>query len=89
MLGVVEAIVLLNALSFALFAVDKKRAADGRWRIPEWVLLLSAAIYGAFGALCGMYFCNHKTHKPLFYITIPLFLLLQTIGTIVLFFIPD
>ena len=87
MIGLPEACLLFNLLAFAVFAVDKKRAVDGGWRIPEWVLIVAAAA-GAFGALCGMYFFNHKTSKPLFYIAVPLFLLMQIITMTVTFLAP-
>lgn len=44
MIGLLEACLLFNILSFAAFAVDKKRAVDGGWRIPEWVLIVAAAV---------------------------------------------
>ena len=37
---------------------------------------------GAFGSLCGMVLFNHKTSKPLFYILVPLAMLLQILGTV-------
>ena len=46
--------------------------------------LLTFLLFGAFGALCGMILFNHKTHKPLFYITVPILAILQ-IAAIVLF----
>ncbi len=64
-------------LTFILFAYDKHCAVYSKWRIPEWVLLLCSFAAGAFGALCGMVLFNHKTSKPLFYIAVPLLLLIQ------------
>lgn len=65
---------LINALSFLLMLADKQRAKKHRWRIPEAVLLGSAALGGSGGALLGMVLCHHKTRKPKFYITVPLLL---------------
>lgn len=64
-------------LTFVLFAYDKHCAVFSKWRIPEWVLIAGSAVLGAFGALCGMVLFNHKTTKKLFYITVPLLLLIQ------------
>ena len=66
-----------NIISFALFGYDKHQAEYQNWRIPEFVLLMAAFFNGAFGALCGMVFFNHKTRKNLFLFTVPILLLLQ------------
>jgi len=58
-------LLLLNALTFVVYGVDKWRARGGRWRIPERTLLLLAAFGGALGACLGMVVWNHKTsHRP-------------------------
>ena len=67
---------LINALALLLMLSDKLRAKKHRWRIPESVLLASAALGGSLGALAGMWLFHHKTRKPKFYITIPLLLAL-------------
>lgn len=38
-------LLLLNALTFVVYGVDKWRAQGGRWRIPERTLLLLAAFW--------------------------------------------
>ena len=63
---------LINALALLLMLSDKLRAKKHRWRIPESVLLASAALGGSLGALAGMWLFHHKTRKPKFYITVPL-----------------
>lgn len=68
---------LINALALLLMLSDKLRAKKHRWRIPESVLLASAALGGSLGALAGMWLFHHKTRKPKFYITIPLLLALH------------
>ena len=45
---------LINALALLLMLSDKLRAKKHRWRIPESVLLASAALGGSLGALAGM-----------------------------------
>lgn len=68
---------LINALALLLMLSDKLRAKKHRWRIPESVLLASAALGGSLGALAGMWLFHHKTRKPKFYITVPLLLALH------------
>ena len=46
---------LINALALLLMLADKQRAKKHRWRIPESVLLASAALGGSLGALLGMW----------------------------------
>ena len=70
-------LLLINALGFLLMLADKQKAKKHLWRIPEAVLLAFAALGGSLGVLLGMYICRHKTKKPLFYLTIPLLLILQ------------
>ena len=65
---------LINALSFLLMLADKQRAKKHRWRIPEAVLLATAAAGGSLGALLGMWLFHHKMRKAKFFLTIPLFL---------------
>lgn len=54
----------INAITFALFCLDKARAVRGAWRIPEKVLLGCSAVGGAAGGLLGMRVAHHKTRNP-------------------------
>ena len=65
---------LINALAFLLMLADKQSAKKHRWRIPESILLLSAALGGSLGALLGMQLFHHKTRKAKFFVTVPLLL---------------
>lgn len=67
----------VNLLTFVLYAWDKYLAQNGKWRIPEAVLIFFSVIGGAFGAICGMILFNHKTKIRLFKICIPLLLYIQ------------
>lgn len=75
-------ILTINLITFFIFGIDKRKAKKGRWRISEKCLLTFAFLGGSVGALLGMKVFHHKTKKPLFYISVPLFLLLH-IGIIV------
>lgn len=56
----------INALTLAAFAVDKRRAVRGQWRVSERSLLMMAAGGGWIGALLGQFVLRHKTRKEPF-----------------------
>ena len=68
---------IINAVGFAFMLVDKRRAKQKRWRIPEATLMGIAALGGSVGSLLGMYAFRHKTKHPKFTIGIPAILILQ------------
>ncbi|MEE3488168.1 MAG: DUF1294 domain-containing protein [Bulleidia sp.] len=70
-------LLLINLLSFALYGIDKHKAQKHAYRIPEKVLILSTVLGGGIGALLGMHVFHHKTRKPLFYIGVPVILVLE------------
>ena len=70
-------LILINIITFALYAIDKLNAKTDSWRISERMLILFAAAGGSIGALLGMYICRHKTRKPKFKFGIPVILVLQ------------
>ena len=70
-------LVIINAAGFGLMLADKQRAKKHRGRIPESVLLASAALGGSLGALLGMWLFRHKTRKAKFFVTVPLLLAAQ------------
>lgn len=55
-----------NAITVAAFAVDKRRAVTGEWRIAESTLLTLALIGGSPGALWARARFRHKTRKQPF-----------------------
>lgn len=73
---VAAAYLFTNMIVFFLFALDKFRAQRSAWRIPERVLIL-AALAGPFGAAAAMLLLRHKTRKPLFFLLVPLFLVIH------------
>ena len=70
-------LLIINAISFLLMLIDKRKAQKNRYRIPEAVLMGVSALGGSLGGLAGMYTVRHKTRKPLFYIGIPIIIVLQ------------
>lgn len=57
---------VFNLLAFAAQGLDKRKAAQAAWRIPEATLLLLALPLGAPGMLLGMRLFRHKTRKAPF-----------------------
>jgi uncharacterized membrane protein YsdA (DUF1294 family) len=62
---------------FGLYAFDKWAAKQHRRRVPERRLLWAAALFGGLGALLAMRLVHHKTRKPPFTWSVPLFLTAQ------------
>ncbi len=72
-------LVLINLITFIIFAIDKTKAKKSKWRIPEKTLFILAAIGGSVGALAGMYTFRHKTKKKSFKFGIPAILIAQIV----------
>lgn len=70
-------IVIINAVTFIAFGIDKAAAVRHRWRIREKVLLGLAFAGGSVGGIAGMYLFRHKIRKKYFAIGIPLMLALH------------
>ena len=70
---------LVNIVAFIAFGVDKFKAKKIRSRIPEFTLLLLAAIGGSVGALLGMKVFRHKTLHAKFKFGVPAILVVQIV----------
>ena len=66
---------MINAYGLIICLIDKILAMRHKWRISERHLIVVAVIGGAVGIFIGMKLFRHKTKKPKFYITVPLFCL--------------
>lgn len=60
-------IILLSALTFVFYAVDKNLAKNQKRRISEKTLLLLSAFGGGFGGLFAMLLAKHKTKHWYFF----------------------
>lgn len=60
------ALLVMNALCFLAWAIDKERARRRTLRISEQTLLLLAACGGLGGAILGQIYFRHKTNKRSF-----------------------
>ena len=70
-------LLIVNVAAFAVYGADKRRAKQGRWRVPEKTLFLLAIIGGSVGALLGMWCFHHKTRHWYFRYGIPVILVVQ------------
>ena len=67
----------INAVTFIIYGIDKYKAKNAKWRIPEATLLLMTVIGGSVGAWLGMKVWHHKTMHKKFKYGIPAILLIQ------------
>ena len=68
----------VNAVSFAAYGIDKRRAQKRLHRIPEAELLGLAFIGGSVGALAGMLIYRHKTKHLKFTLLVPAFIIIHS-----------
>ena len=70
-------LVVVNAVTFALFGYDKYCATHDMWRVRESTLLIWSAVGGALGAGLAMEVFRHKTLHLKFKFGVPLLLFVQ------------
>ncbi len=70
-------LLLVNTVAFSLMGLDKRKAKNNEFRIPERTLFSAAVIGGSVGSIAGMYVFRHKTRHPSFKIGMPLILLIH------------
>ena len=78
-------IVFASVVAFILYGVDKRKAQNHQWRVPEKVLLLSALLGGTLGAFFGMLVFHHKIAKKSFMLKFFAVVIIQII-LIILYF---
>lgn len=59
-------VLIASCASLVLYAWDKRRAANGGWRVPEKRLHLLSLLGGWPGAMLGQRWMRHKTVKRRF-----------------------
>ena len=69
--------IIINVVTFVLCWLDKCKAKNKGFRIPEAVLLLLSLFFGGVGAVLGMIVFNHKTSNTSFRIIVPLSFILN------------
>lgn len=78
-------LLLVNAAAFLLMLADKFKARKNLWRIPETVLMWVAVAGGSLGILAGMYTVRHKTLHLKFTLGVPVILVIQIVGAVVVY----
>lgn len=78
------ALIKINVITFCIYGIDKRKAIQKQWRIPEKTLLGLALIGGSIGAIVGMRSFHHKTKKPLFSVGVPIIIIIQVIVVVLL-----
>lgn len=80
-------LILINLITFVVYADDKRRAKKHMWRTSEGTLVMLAVIGGSLGALLAMLLFRHKTRHTRFTIGIPTILIAQIL--LVIFLLAD
>lgn len=70
----------ISIVGYRSMGIDKKRAIQGKYRVPEKTLLSIAFLGGSLGSIMGMYHFRHKTKHWYFRYGLPLILILQLVG---------
>lgn len=60
--------IAINITTFIVWRIDKFKAEQHQWRLPEKTLFTLIVFGGAPGALAGMSVFRHKTRKLYFWI---------------------
>lgn len=76
----------INLTAMLFMKLDKDKARQHQWRIPEKTLFLLALLGGSVGAILGMRLFHHKTKHLSFIIGLPILLILQILLFSLLFF---
>ena len=72
-------LLIMNIIGFFAMGIDKWKAKNNAWRIPENTLFGITALGGGIGTIVGMYTFRHKTKKAKFTIGLPTILILEII----------
>lgn len=79
-------VLFLSVWGILLCMIDKRKALQKQWRIPEMTFFIVAFCGGAIGIRVGMVLCHHKTRKRSFYRIINLALVLELVVLIKILF---
>ena len=78
-LNVIIYLIVINIIGFFAMGIDKWKAKNNAWRIPEDTLLGITILGGGIGTIAGMYTFRHKTKKTKFTIGMPAILILEIV----------
>ena len=77
--NIIMYLIVINIVGFFAMGIDKWKAKNNAWRIPENTLFGITALGGGIGTIVGMYVFRHKTKKAKFTIGLPTILILEII----------
>ncbi len=77
---------IMNIAAFLVMGMDKRRARNQGWRIPEKTLFLLSLLGGSLGSLAGMYLFRHKTRHWYFVLGMPLILVAHIVLAILIYY---
>lgn len=75
-------LVVINILTFFIYALDKRKAIKNKRRISERSLFIMAILGGSLGAVLAMYTVRHKMKKWYFRYFIPLIFIFELMAYI-------
>lgn len=75
--GILIYLVIINAVAFSVYGIDKYLALRQGPRIKIVTLLGLAFVGGSLGGMAAMYLFRHKTRKNYFTVGLPLMFLMQ------------
>lgn len=70
-------VIIINVITLMMYGIDKWKAKHSKWRIPEAILLIMAAVGGSIGAWTGIKLFHHKTLHKKFKYGVPAIFLIQ------------
>ncbi len=76
---VIFLLLILNIFGFILVSLDKFKAKNRLWRIPERSFFILSILGGSVGVYIGLFLFNHKTRHWYFMTIIPLIILAQIV----------
>lgn len=76
---IIIALLILNIFGFILVSLDKYKAKNKLWRIPERSFFILSILGGSVGVYIGLFLFKHKTRHWYFMTVIPLIILAQII----------
>ncbi|MGX8852432.1 DUF1294 domain-containing protein [Amedibacillus sp. YH-ame10] len=72
-------LIVWNIITFTMMGIDKWKAIHKEMRISEKMLLSCSLLLGSLGTLLGMIVFRHKIRKPLFYISVPVMIIVHSL----------
>ncbi len=72
-------LIIINIISFILFAIDKFLAIKQKRRVRNSTLLGLSILGGSIGSIFGMYTFRHKTQRWYYKYGIPFIIIIQIV----------